>query len=124
MLAWLSAYLVTCAVEVPLVVWLTRRLGWWGEAGPGGAAGPRLPEAVAVGWTLQLTHPVLWLVDPEPWAGLLVAEGVIVAVEALALAGWAARRLKVSPPVGGALLVTLVANASSLVVGLAAALAG
>lgn len=124
MLAWLIAYAVTCAVEVPLVVWLTRRLGWWGAPGAGRGDGPRLGEAVAVGWALQLTHPVLWLVDPEPWVGLLVAEGVIVAVEGAALAWWASRRLAVSPPVGVALLVALVANASSLVVGLLPHLGG
>lgn len=115
MLSWLIAYLVTCAVEIPIVVLLLRRLGWC----PAGAV--PATRATGLAWSLQVTHPVLWLVNPGSLGGVLVAEALIVMVEAAALCWWAVARMRVAPGPDTwrrALLVSLVANAASFAVGL------
>ena len=115
MLDWLVAYLLTCAVEIPLVVALVRRLGW----APGSAL--PLAETVALAWALQLTHPLLWLVGTPDVARHVAAEVAVTVVEGTALAAWA------TGPCGAdrsrktwdrAMLVAVVANGSSLALGL------
>lgn len=110
---WAIAYLVTCLVELPLVVALLRGLGWRTE---------RRPGPVALAWLLQFTHPVLWLVHPVGVVALAFAELVVVAVEAVALHWWAVSRAGAPATPGTferALLVAFIANAASLLVGLA-----
>lgn len=83
---WFAAYLLTCAVEIPIVVAMLHGLGW---RSPG-----RHPDAKAalVAWLLQFTNPLLWLIGPGSWAGLLAAEALIVLVEGAALYYWALLR--------------------------------
>ena len=126
MQAWLLAYALTCAIEIPIAVWALRTLGWW----------PGWGRTLALAWALQLTHPVLWLVNPPSFAAMLVAEAVIVLVEGAALALWAGHGLHLRdrsrPSYLGhlrdrslgartwwlAMLVSLLANSVSLAVGL------
>lgn len=102
MLAWLIAFLLTCAVEVPVVVALAKR-----------DAAVRIGRLVVVAFGLQATHPLLWLIDPPSLGWLLVAEVVIVLVEGLLL--W---HLALMPGPTVALLVALIANGASFAVGL------
>lgn len=106
------AFLITCVVEVPLVVVLVRGLGWGSE---------RTPEIVGLAWLLQLTHPLLWLVHPTTVWGVVAAEVVVVGVEGMALYWWATRQVAVCPTratLERALLVALIANAASVLAGL------
>lgn len=115
MLDWLVAYLLTCAVEIPLVVALVRRLGW----APGSAR--PLAETVALAWALQLTHPLLWLVGTPDVARLVAAEVSVTVVEVTALAAWVIGRCgadRSRTTWGRAMLVAVVANGSSLALGL------
>lgn len=115
MLDWLVAYLLTCAVEISLVVALVRRLGW----APGSAR--PLAETVALAWALQLTHPLLWLVGTPDVARLVAAEVAVSVVEGTALAAWVIGRCgadRSRTTWGRAVLVTVVANGSSLALGL------
>ncbi len=115
MLDWLVAYLLTCAVEISLVVALVRRLGW----APGSAR--PLAETVALAWALQLTHPLLWLVGTPDVARLVAAEVSVTVVEVTALAAWVIGRCgadRSRTTWGRAVLVTVVANGSSLALGL------
>jgi hypothetical protein len=110
---WAIAYLMTCAVEVPLVIALVRSLGWraW-----------RAPGALTMAWVLQFTHPVLWLIRPDGVLPLVVAEAVIVVVEGCALWWWAVTRAdepRTRATLERALLVALIANAASFLLGLA-----
>ncbi|MGC3955370.1 MAG: hypothetical protein QM804_14180 [Propionicimonas sp.] len=115
MTEWAAAYLITCLVEVPLLVALLRGLGWRARRAPG---------AVLLAWLLQCTHPVLWLVHPrEVWA-VAVAEAVVVLVEAAGVAWWAVRRAEAGLTRGTlerSLLVAVIANAASLLIGLGVA---
>lgn len=100
------AYLLTCAIEIPIVAASLRLLGWT-RPGSGWWRG------IAVGWLLQLTHPLAWLLGPYSWPQLVVAELVITLVEGIALAlivrrGWTL-----------ALAISAVANGVSLLAGLA-----
>ncbi len=74
---WAVAFVVTCALEIPIVVWATRH-----------SLGLR---AVGVAFLLQVcTHPALWYVVPqfEPYLmWVAVAELGVTAVEALMLGG-------------------------------------
>lgn len=110
---WAVAYLITCAVEVPLIVVLVRGLGWRAERAPG---------SWLMAWLLQLTHPVLWLAGPvEVWA-LAIAEVVVTVVEATGLYWWAtvlARQPGTATTAESALLIAVIANAASLLTGLA-----
>lgn len=113
MLAWLIAYLLTCAVEVPIVVAMVIAVGWRPRRGVG--------EVVALAWALQLTHPLLWLIRPPFPSALLVAEAAIVVIEGAALFAWAVARGGAPRTVRTfslALLTALVANAASLALGL------
>lgn len=117
MMAWLVAYLVTCAVEIPIVVAAVRTLGWR-PTGPHPLAG-----TVAVAWLLQVTHPVFWLVNPAFPSGVLLAEVVIVLVEAATLYLWATLRAGEPHVLRTAALaasVSFVANGASFAVGLLA----
>lgn len=112
MAQWAVAYLITCLVEVPLVVVLVRGLGWRSD---------RTLGVVLLAWLLQFTHPVLWLAHPATIWGVVVAEAVVVGLEGLALYWWATRRAAVRSSrltLERALLVALVANAASVLVGL------
>lgn len=110
MQGWLVAYLLTCAVELPIVVWALRTVGWW----------PGLPRALALAWVLQLTHPLLWLVNPPNMATTMLAEVIIVLVEGSVLALWASTTRRAATPSNWrtGLLIALAANAASLAVGL------
>lgn len=110
---WFAAYLLTCAVEIPLVVLLARGLGWRPR---------RALEAVAMAWALQCTHPVLWALGPYGLPGLLIAEALVVAAEGAALWWWAVRRADAAAnrsTLLDALLVSFIANAASVLVGVA-----
>lgn len=112
MLFWLSAYLLTCAVEIPVILLACRALGW----------PVRLWPMVVTGWMLQLTHPVLWWVSPNTIGGLLGAEVVVILIEGVALGQWASHRpeLENHPVRCAAMMVTMAANAASVLVGLIA----
>ncbi|HMS37076.1 MAG TPA: hypothetical protein PKA93_07950 [Arachnia sp.] len=110
---WAIAYLMTCAVEVPLVIALVRSLGWRARRAPG---------ALTMAWALQFTHPVLWLIRPDGVLPLVVAEAAIVVVEGCALWWWAVTRAdepRTRATLERALLVALIANAASFLLGLA-----
>ena len=99
---WLSAFLVTQAVEVPIYAY-----------GLAGTAQQRLQRAFTAS---LLTHPVVWFVvfPVASWLGLsyratfVVAETFAVVVETIYLARFGLRR---------PLLWAIGANASSVVVG-------
>ncbi len=112
MLFWLSAYLLTCAVEIPVILLACRVLGW----------PVRLWPMVVTGWMLQFTHPVLWLVAPNTISGLLCAEMVVILVEGAALGQWASHRPELGnhPVRCAAMTVSMAANAASVLVGLVA----
>lgn len=106
--AWLLAFGLTVAVEVPIVMWLLR-----------GRAPGRLRLALLVIFANLATHPVVWFVMPqlfyagtaeylvagETWA--IVAEAVFYG---LVVSGLSPTR---------ALATSLVANVASFLVGLA-----
>lgn len=120
MQAWLVAYLVTCTVEIPVVVTLLRYMAWR----PVGRY--PLAQCVAVAWSLQLTHPIFWWIDPSFPSGVLVAEVVIVLVEAAGLCLWAVFRCGVRCGTEAATLAGLVsfaANGASFALGLLASVA-
>lgn len=112
MYEWLLAYLITCAIEIPIVVALVRVLGWRAR---------RFPSAVVMAWLLQLTHPVLWLIRPDSLATMILAEILIVIVEGLLLWRWATQRAGVAATSGSFLqagAIALITNGMSLAVGL------
>jgi hypothetical protein len=111
---WIPAFVLTCAIEVPLYLVLFELLGL--RQVPSGRARSDLPVGRAVALALALnaiTHPVFW------WAALglqrtsllVLAELVVVAVEGLLIFAVLRRR-----PVA-CLLCALVANAASAVLG-------
>jgi hypothetical protein len=77
MIAWLTAYLLTVAIEMPVIAWGMR------------VAIPSGPALVALSFGASLiTHPILWLCVPAVEtvdARLLTAELAIALVEALFL---------------------------------------
>lgn len=104
--SWLRAFLITQSIELPIYV----------RALSGRRPLPRV--ALAFGPT-ALTHPLLWLVFPALpfgyWAALVVAETVVVLVEAAWLHRAGARP---------ALAWSVAANAASAGVGFALRAAG
>lgn len=105
-----EALLLSAAVEAPLA-WLTARLGRWPCRGPGHVA-------AASAAATAVTHPQLW--GAALWAyprfgympSVLALEAVVVLVEG-GLIAWIARlRLR------QAMLVSLIANTGSLLLGL------
>jgi hypothetical protein len=98
--AWLLAFLVTQLVEVPLYRWLGP-VSWW-----------RAASLSAV------THPAVWYVIPPLCYGgglryaqmMVLAEAFAWSVEAAMLIGFGVRPRR-------ALVVSLVANAASVLVG-------
>lgn len=107
--SWFWAFAWTLAIELPIYAAILRR--WTG-------AGPAL-LAIAIGVNVA-THPALWFLMPRftPYMlWLIVAESLVVLVEAGLVALWLHRR-----GVGGAgwrgLLVAATANTVSTVVGL------
>ncbi len=114
MLDWLVAYLITCAIEIPIVVAVLLRLGWIDRRFIGRAAG--------VAWSLQLTHPVLWLFGPWSLGPLVAAEVVVTLVEGAALALLASHYLsaeRLSRRVWTlALATSAIANGISFAIGL------
>jgi hypothetical protein len=103
---WFRAFLLTTVVEAPIVALLLRR---WE---------PSRPRLVAlVGFANLASHPAVWfvfsqLLDIGTPAYLFVVEGWAVACEAL-FYGVAVRGL----PVRWAIVISLVANAVSFLVG-------
>lgn len=110
-MSWAWAFVLTVAVETPLIGWLGRRLGWFG--GRLGHLGRLVSAAVLIN---LVTHPLLWLVRPRSTPALLIAEIVIVLVEAALW--WALVRQRPAACLG----VAFVANAVSFAVGLAVGL--
>lgn len=110
MLQWPVAYLLTCLVEIPIVVALGRGLGWHPR---------RAWEAAVAAWLLQCTHPLLWLAGSLDLPRLVLAELAVIAVESIALWWWAVRRAGAprsrATPVN-ALIIAFIANASSVLV--------
>jgi len=103
---WLSALVLTQAVEVPIYVRALRE---------GQPTIERLPVALAVAFAASaLTHPIVWFVMPrlipDPWLLMvLVAEAFAIAAEAAWLRAFGLRR---------ALAWAAFANAASVLVGL------
>ena len=104
---WFRAFLLTVAVEAPIVALLLRR---WE---------PSWPRLLALIFFANLaSHPAVWFVFTELLVigtpgYLMVAEGWAIGCEALFY--WAAFR---GLPVRRAIVVSLVANAASFAVGL------
>ncbi len=105
-IAWLSAFALTQAVELPIYVRALR------ERPP---AIERLGPALAVAFAASLlTHPIVWFVIPKLVPGewltmVLVAEAFAIAAEAAWLRAFGLRR---------ALAWAAFANAASVLVGL------
>lgn len=105
--AWARAFALTCAIEVPVVLWATR------DVGP-----TTLRRVVLVVVGQLATHPLVWFVFPylpgvTGWTSFVASELYATALEAvLYAAAW--------PRLGAAraLGVSAVANAASLAVGL------
>ena len=104
--AWLAAFLLTLAVEIPVAGYLLRR-----------TEPDRVRLVLLVVFANLATHPIVWYVITQPfligtWEYVLVAEAWAVAAEAVFYAvvfrGIAARR---------AIAVAVVANAASFLVG-------
>lgn len=106
MQAWLVAYLLTCAIEIPIVATCLRLVGWT----PPGRGRWR---GIAIAWLLQLTHPVAWLLGPYAWPQLIITEVLITLVEGAVLALVFRRAWTL------ALAISAVANGVSLLAGLA-----
>lgn len=113
MTAWLSAFLLTVAFEMPIWAWGLRRTF------PDGRV------LVALSFSVSLiTHPVLWLTySPTSPVGsaLPLAEALVVLVEALLV--WILWNRAVSPTSNRAswwrcLAISLAANACSAMLGL------
>jgi hypothetical protein len=107
MIAWLSAFVLTQAVEMPLYVRALR------EGKP--PTIERLPIALAVAFGASaITHPVVWFVIPTLIPGewltmVLVAELFAIATEAVWLRAFRLKR---------ALAWAAFANAASVLVGI------
>lgn len=108
-LAWFGAFLLTLAIETPLVVALLR---------PHGESAAR--GALLSCYASLATHPVVWFVLPAlplaPWPRFLASEAWAVAAEAVFF-GLAVRGL----PAARAATVSLLANGASAAFGLALA---
>jgi hypothetical protein len=108
LLPWLSAFVLTQAVEMPIYVRALRE---------DPATIERLPIAIALAFGASaLTHPVVWFVIPELVAGpddwltmVIVAELFAILAEAAWLRAFGLRR---------ALAWAAFANAASVLVGL------
>ena len=106
----IEALAISAAIETPLA-WLTARLGGWPCRGPGHIAAA---SAVAT----AATHPQLWAA--ALWAyprfgyvpSLLALEAIVVLIEAGLIAWIAGLRLP------QAMLVSLIVNSGSLLLGL------
>lgn len=108
---WLSAFIWTLAIELPIYVGFTRRHFeyWWS------------PVLLALGCNVA-THPALWFVVPRfgtyaTW--LIVCESGVVVVEALLMGLALSRQMATRRAVRLALGTALVANAISTLIGLA-----
>lgn len=82
MIAWLSAFAVTQAVEVPIYRWALK--------------GRSHPLLIAFGASC-LTHPLIFVVLPRYWAGdylsyVFAAEGIAVGLEAIWLGAFGLKR--------------------------------
>src|SRR5215475_10008528 len=110
-LDWLSAFLWTLVLELPVyALCLRERFGGW-----------RTPIVLALGMN-AVSHPLLWFVFPkwQPfWLWLLVAESCVTLFEGMILA-IALACVRSARPVGTALAVAVAANALSTGFGLAA----
>lgn len=103
---WWQAYLLTLAVEMPIVVI---------ALGLARIAGKVIswPQTIALAWAVNLTHPMLWWIRPEGlW--LVAAELLIALVEGLVL-WWCCRR---EWKVLFYLVLAALANSASVLVGL------
>lgn len=105
--AWVRAFALTCAIEIPVVLWTTRD------------AGPTTVRRAVIALVGQLaTHPLVWFVFPyipgiTGWTAFVASELYATAVEATLYAvAWP--RLGATRAIG----ISAVANAVSLGVGL------
>lgn len=116
------AMAVTCLVEVPFLLFGFRALGWLGSV-TRPALSRRAAVLLAVGVNL-LTHPILWLVltprtsTPSYPVWLVLAELGVVLVEALII------RVVVRRDLGWAVLLSVGANAVSVLIGVLLGLVG
>ena len=105
-----EALALSIAIEAP-IAWLVVRIAGWRSIGPRHVAGA---AAVAT----AVTHPQLWAAALwayarfPPLPALLVLEAIVVLVEAVLISWIAALAIR------HAMLVSLVANAASLLFGL------
>lgn len=106
---WWQAYLLTLAVELPVVLVALR------AARVIGRDGVSWPRALALVWAINLTHPLLWLIRPTGGA-LVVAEVFIAVAEGLLL--WAGCRRAGRGAGLVCILAATAANATSFLVGL------
>lgn len=114
MSAWLSAFLFTQAVEIP--IYLRAQLAPRdGDQRADAQRAPPWPRALLVAFAASaITHPIVWFVIPRLIPGdyltmVAIAEAFAVLVEALWLRAWGLER---------PLTWALFANAASLSVGL------
>ena len=106
--SWLLAFVLTCALELPVVLFAT----WGREAKPRRVVGVALAAQV-------LTHPLVWFAFPRlPWLGL---EGRFWLSELFAWLAEAAlyTGLLSTVSAGRGVGISGIANAISLAVGLA-----
>lgn len=128
-MTWFAAYLVTCAIEIPLVVFLVWTLSWRPRVNPvvdkpsdPGRRGAALARITILAWALQCTHPLLWLAHPVDLPGTVAGEIIVALAEGLVLSIWAAKNWSFpfgAKPYRGALVVSVIANAASFAAGLA-----
>jgi hypothetical protein len=106
--AWLLAFLLTVAVETPIVVWLTRQHA---------ASAPR--RAALAMFAQLATHPLVWFVFPQI-VGLTGRTSLLLS-ETWAWAAETVFYLVALPglPVARAVATSALANAASIAVGLA-----
>ncbi len=106
--AWLIAFLVTAAIEAPVVVTLTR-----------GHPMPAWRRALIAVFAQLVTHPLVWFVFPRLVG--LTGRSSLALSELWAWLGEAAFYMVVLPGLSSAraLGVSAIANAASILVGLA-----
>lgn len=96
-IVWLTAFIWTLALELPIYGWLLRRR----LKGPG--------EAFLLVLTVNLlTHPLLWMANLPSTGSWLGAEGSVALVEGLTVVGWLGGR-----SLGASLAASAAANAIS-----------
>ncbi|MCA9514594.1 MAG: hypothetical protein KC635_06620 [Myxococcales bacterium] len=108
-LLWLEAFVLTCAIEIPIYALVLRR------------ALPSLEWRLLLAFGVQVaTHPALWFVVPQwrPYGTwVLVMELCVFSVEALLVAAALRFRPTLARALGIAALASFAANLTSTLVG-------